>query len=80
MLTSTRQYGKNDDHTLNRYGTIDWDKIAKQLAEISFNGSLDYETLMAVRNDETDIKVAREVYKQACEFENMIEKYKKIDD
>ena len=68
--------GVNDDHTLNKYGTIDWDNLAKQLAQINFNGNLDYETLMVTRGNETALEVATEVYNQACEFEQLIKKYK----
>ena len=68
--------GENDDHTLNKYGSIDWDSLAKQLAKINYNGSLDYETLMCVKGNETPVEAAKEVYKQACELENMIDKYK----
>lgn len=69
--------GKNDDHTLNKYGTINWDKIAQKLAQINFDGSLDYETLMLAEHNETAKEVAIEVYNQACELEKLIEKYKK---
>ncbi len=68
--------GKNDYHTLNKYGSINWDKLAQQLAEINFNGSLDYETLMVVKGNETIQEVAKEVYEQACELDNLIRKYK----
>lgn len=39
--------GKADDHTLKRFGTIDWDKLAQKLAKLDLsNVSLDYEMLM----------------------------------
>jgi len=68
--------GLNDDHTLNKYGSIDWDKIAKQLAEINYNGNLDYEVLMPNKANENAIEVAKEIYVQACELEKLINKYK----
>jgi len=68
--------GTDDQHTLNKYGNIDWNKLAQQLAQINYNGSLDYETLMVVKNNETMLDVAKEVYKQAIELEKMIENYK----
>lgn len=67
--------GQNDDHTLNKYGSIDWDKLAQKLAKINYNGSLDYETLMVVKHNETMLDVAKEVYNQASELEKLIEKY-----
>ena len=58
--------------------TKSWDKLAKQLAQINYSGNLDYETLMVVKGDENLVEVAKEVYKQACELESMIKKYKKV--
>ena len=68
--------GTRDAHTLNRYGNIDWDDVARRLAEINFKGSLDYEVLCP--GDELDCEqTAREIYKQACELDKLIRKYKK---
>ena len=67
--------GTRDAHTLNKYGNIDWDTVAKKLAKIKFNGSLDYE-LLCPTGDEGCEEVAKEVYNQACELETMIKKYK----
>lgn len=66
-----------DMHTLNKYGTIDWKKVAKQLAKLNSPISLDYEVLMCYRQNETPQEVLAEVYKQACELERMIEYSKK---
>ena len=66
-----------DMHTLNKYGSIDWQEIAKKLAMINRPINLDYEVLMCYRKNETPQQVLTEVYKQACKLENMIEKYKK---
>ncbi|MBQ3503024.1 MAG: hypothetical protein IJA72_05140, partial [Clostridia bacterium] len=68
--------GDRDAHTLNKYGDIDWDVIAKQLAKLKFDGSLDYELLCPTGNENCE-EVAREVYRQACELEGKIEKYRK---
>lgn len=63
-----------DMHTLNKYGNINWKKLAKQLSEINNPLSLDYEVMMAYRKDETPQEVLKEVYKQACELEGIIKK------
>lgn len=68
--------GTRDAHGLNKYGNINWDLVARNLAKINFNGSLDYEILYP-KGKENCEEVAREVYKQACELDKMIEKYKK---
>lgn len=68
--------GDNDSHTLNKYGNIDWDDVAKKLASIDFNGNLDYE-LLCPTGDENCEEVAHEVYRQACELEEKITRYKK---
>lgn len=68
--------GEFDAHTLNRYGNIDWDDVAKNLAKINYNGSLDYEVLCP--GDELNCEqTAREIYKQACELDKLIRKHKK---
>lgn len=64
--------GIKDDHTLNKYGSIDWKNFAKKLKEINYAGNLDYEMLMNVKNNETAEEVAKEVLKQANELEAMI--------
>ncbi len=66
-----------DMHTLNKYGNIDWKEIAKRLAKVNHEISLDYEVMMVYRGQEMAEEVLREVYKQACELEQMIESYKK---
>ena len=68
--------GTKDAHTLNRYGNIDWNDVAMNLAKIDFKGSLDYEVLCP--GDElTCEQVASEIYKQACELDKLIRKHKK---
>lgn len=65
-----------DMHTLNKYGSIDWNEIAIKLAKIKQPLNLDYEVLMAYRKNETPQDVLKEVYKQACELEKLIESCK----
>lgn len=68
--------GEKDEHTLNKYGSINWEKLAKQLAEINYSGNLDYEVLMLDKKHENAIDVAKQIYAQACELDNLISKYK----
>lgn len=65
--------GTSDMHTLNKYGTNDWRKIAKSLASLDRDINLDYEVLMVYRQNETASEVATTVYNQACELDKMIE-------
>lgn len=66
-----------DMHTLNKYGNIDWEQIAFKLSKIKQPINLDYEVMMCYRKNETAQEVLREVYKQACKLEKLIEGYKK---
>lgn len=66
-----------DMHTLNKYGSIDWENIATQLAKIDYPLSLDYEMLLTYSKGETPEQVLKETYKQACKLEKMIEERKK---
>ncbi len=68
--------GQKDEHTLKKYGNIDWESFAKWLAKNNPNINLDYEILMNTRYGETPEEVLAETYKEACELEKMIEKYK----
>ena len=72
--------GLEDEHTLNKFGTIDWDKIARELAKLNTdNLVLDYEMIMCAHKDEVSAdECLRETYRQACELEKMIEYYKGI--
>lgn len=65
-----------DMHTINKYGTINWNIIAKKLANVPREINLDYEILMRARTTETEQDVLQIVYKQACQLEAMIQKYK----
>lgn len=69
--------GKNPDmHTLNKYGNINWEELAKKIAKVPNELNLDYEVMMSYRKDETPKEVLKEVYNQACELEKYIAKYK----
>ena len=69
--------GLRDQHTLNRYGTINWDKLAQKLAKLDLsNISLDYELLFYEGEKPEPRECLKEVYEQACTLENLINKYK----
>lgn len=68
-----------DMHTLNKYGSIDWNEVAKKLSIIKNPINLDYEVLMCYRKNETSQEVLKEVYKQACKLEKLIESNKKTN-
>ena len=42
--------GDDDSHTLPFYGTIDWESIMKAFAEVSYEGNLNYEAGLFVKN------------------------------
>ena len=66
--------GESDQHTLNQYGTIDWDKIAKGLAHSNL-ASLDYELLMHKHGAKITEELTRSLcYKNACKLERAIKK------
>ena len=65
-----------DMHTLNKYGNINWSELARKLAKIEHPLNLDYEVMMVYRKDETAEETLKEVFKQACELEEMIENIK----
>lgn len=64
--------GEKDDHTLNKYGTIDWAKFANKLKEINYSGNLDYEVLMCYKEGDKAEDVAKIVLEQARQLEKMI--------
>lgn len=63
--------GDGDSHTLNKYGNIDWDKIAQKLSKCN-EVNLDYEILMYKRSQETAIETLDICSKQAKELEEKI--------
>ena len=64
--------GEKDDHTLNKYGSINWKNFASQLKRLNYTNNLDYEILMNVRDNETAEDVLKQVIVQAKELEDMI--------
>ncbi len=66
----------DDNHTLNKYGTIDWSELAKRLAEIPNDVNLDYELIFNVKCPETAEEVVSIAIKQARELEEKIKFYK----
>lgn len=67
--------GLDDLHTLNKFGTIDWDDIAKKLSNCK-EVNIDYELLMNVKGNYSAQETLNECYKQACELERKILEYK----
>lgn len=69
--------GEQDEHTLNRFGNTDWEKVAKQLANCPNIKSLDYELLLKSSGTEqmTHDEVLEECMKQANELKANILKY-----
>lgn len=68
--------GLDDLHTLNKFGNIDWDTLAKGLANCN-EVSLDYELLMhAKKGNISAEETLKECYKQACQLEEKIMNYK----
>ncbi|MBP3345292.1 MAG: sugar phosphate isomerase/epimerase [Clostridia bacterium] len=66
--------GRKDDHTINRFGTIDWKKIADKLRPYKDKLSLDYELLLHVKDpNQTAEEFLAEAKAQADELERMIE-------
>ena len=70
--------GDKDAHTLNRFGNIDWEELAKKLARCP-KVNLDYELLMKEKCNLSRGEVLKECFNQAAELEKMINKYKKAD-
>ena len=71
--------GTSDMHTLNKYGNVNWERIAKVLAGLKNCDEivLDYELIMRYRqDDDTAESVLKECYKQACDLEQMIIQFK----
>jgi len=68
-----------DMHTLNKYGNIDWECMARKLAKINPSINLDYEVMMIYHKNETAEETLKKVYEQACELDRMIERYREGD-
>lgn len=67
--------GDQDSHTLNKYGNIDWEKIALGLSKCK-EVNLDYELLMKQSSDDSKEDVVNECFKQAKELEERINYYR----
>ena len=68
--------GTADQHTLNQFGNIDWDNLAKNLAKYN-PVSLDYELLLySMPKNITEDEALKLCYQNACELEGKIKKYK----
>ena len=68
--------GERDEHTLMKYGTIDWNRIAKQLAKTPVE-ILDYELLSKnLSSVMTGDEALKQAYNELCELEKKILKYK----
>ena len=68
--------GKKDEHTLNLYGKIDWDKIARDLSKFK-DVSIDYELTMADKHGLTDEEILDICLKQGKDFEFLLNKYRR---
>ena len=64
--------GTADQHTLNKFGNINWKEIAKKLKGHE-DISLDYEILYRAKNNLTEKDVLAIVKNQADELERLIE-------
>lgn len=69
--------GIDDEHTLNRFGTINWDEIARKLALLPNKVSIDYEMLMYNNHNVPMQECLNETYKQAVELEKKILSYRR---
>ena len=65
----------DDLHTLNKYGNIEWEDVARGLSKCN-EVNLDYELIMHVKGKFDAKGALEECYKQACELENMILKFR----
>lgn len=69
--------GLRDQHTLNRFGTINWTALAQKLSKLDLsNVSLDYELLMYEGEKPNEIECLKETFNQACDLEKMINQFK----
>lgn len=69
--------GTYDNHTLKKYGNVDWENIAMKLAKLP-QVNLDYELLMIYKqNNLTAEKVLEECIKEAKWLEQRIDYYRK---
>lgn len=66
--------GNSDMHTLNKYGTINWQKMAQRLSNCSNieNIVLDYEVLMKHKTQDSAEEILKETFAQAVSLEENI--------
>lgn len=69
--------GESDDHTVKKYGTIDWDKLAKKLAAINPNITLDFELLFHKKYGMNASEALREAASDAKWLEERVAFYSK---
>ena len=67
--------GDRDAHALNRFGNIDWDKLALALSKCP-EVNMDYELFMRVEHCLTEEEILAECFKQAQDLEQKITHYK----
>jgi len=48
--------GTSDDHTLPYYGKVNWESVMKALAEIGYNGDLNYEASLFFKNIPVELR------------------------
>ena len=50
-------FGVGDDHTLPFYGAVNWDEVMKALAEIGYDGNLNYEASNFIKDIPTELYI-----------------------
>ena len=48
--------GSADEHTLPYYGKIEWESVMKALADIGYEGNLNYEASSFIKNVPVDLR------------------------
>lgn len=69
--------GENDDHTVKKFGSINWDSLAQKLAKINPNMNLDFELLFYKRNNMDENEAIKEAISDAKWLEEKIAFYSK---
>ena len=62
-------FGVGDDHTLPFYGAVNWDEVMKALAEIGYDGNLNYEASNFIKD------IPTELYTDAFSYMAKVGKY-----
>ena len=58
--------GVHDTHTLPYYGTINWDSVAKALADVHYQGTLNYEAAAFVS------KIPEDIYRESAKYMSIV--------